>query len=255
MILHLWWLRLSPPGGWSQQSWGAALFLFYCILLALLIAARNHIRTRDLLSFSAVVLLFLNFQYDLSYLPSIQTSAKFNGITYYITDNSEFMGWGTQYQQFVAWKGLFEHEVHVLGYARPQFKLTYDGSNNVVNIVAAYDGRLVCSDGQTFRCYEGDVQIGSHRYYVSVECNRMAESWCAAFNYVIHECRPDNTSCAALPMIYTGDDGYVNLQVDQSSQDLEFYLEPYPYIDPGILIYIGGQHPQCLVDGCMIIEK
>jgi hypothetical protein len=253
IAVQLWWLELAPPGGRSEQILAVFLLALFVIVFVLALRAKHPALRIPAIAF-AISFLGLHVIYDASYLPSIQTAARFHGTTYLVTSNPEFLGWGIPYYQFVEWKSPLQYKVHDLGYRGWWYRISYDAGNNIVNLVdSKLDDKLVYWDDGTFRRFQGDVEVGSDRYYASALCKTWEPYICVTTVYSLYRCRPDNTSCVLLPMTYIGEDGYVTLRHNETSDNIDFYLTPNSATtDIDILIYSYGKEPRCYVAGCSV---
>jgi hypothetical protein len=190
-------------------------------------------------------------------LPILYDHAQLDENSYYLT--SEGGEWGLHYLYlYICENQSFYCEPMSLGRDHGGH-LIVDAPDKEINIVDDMNG-LIYTYGQQSRSYEeySRTQFGNHLYYVSEGCNTWANDYhdsCGTYIYSLYECNLNNISCNRLPFQYIGEDGYSNLQVDDSAKEINFYLEPYPYNDPGILIYTYSSHPRCYVNGCTITSE
>lgn len=261
IFLYIWWFRLNPiVFGLGEQAsdpfiFGLFLLIIYGFTIGILKLSKFHSYVKALSLVMAILFLVINTVFVIIYLPQIKATGKFGGNTYYITSNFPFLDC-CGYHQITKWQGIFHYESNFFGYNLPPVKFIYDSKMDEVSLVdiSGDSEELYETFGKSPRYYEGYAQLENHLYYVSTSCNLTKENLCGTYTYVLYQCELDNTLCTGLPMEYTGDDGSVNLQVNESTKEIDFYLEPYPYNEPGILIYTYGQPPRCFVNGCYIIK-
>ncbi len=268
VVIYLWWFRLdpywfplSPPGGASEEILGIILFIFYVIFSALVKLAKKHATVRALLLGPTILFLLLNAIYIFSYLPSIKTTATYNGVTYYITENNEFMGtWHPWYFQFIKWKNIFDFGVYNLGYDGwdSQYIITYDNKNNAANIVDQSTNKLVYAWSQPFRSCDASAEFGNKIYYLAEDCiawNTNYADECNIAELTFYQCNLDNTSCELLPFHYAGKYMFdASLVPEKTTNEINLYLDIQGNGTP-TLIYTYGEHPRCYVEGCSITTK
>lgn len=261
IFLYVWWFRLNPidfgPGEEATEPliFGVFLLFIYVLILGILKLLKNRSFLRILLLVLAILFLVVNLMFLVVYFPHIVDSAQYGVNSYYITSNFPFLNC-CEYYQLTQWQGIFNYETSFFGYTRPPSKFIYDKSTEEVGIVdvSGDSERLYMILGKSRQYYEGYAQLGENNYYVSTKCNRNNEHYCETFTYILYQCEFDNTQCKRLPLEYTGEDGFVILQVNELTEEIQFYLELY-YDHSQELIFTYGQHPRCFVEGCSIIEK
>ncbi len=268
-VLYFSWLQ-KPRLFISLENYqailsGCDLILWIVFLLTLVVlAARKRIAlgiilfllTAPCLTISSLCL--IGDSPDPSWLfsnvPPIVDHIQFENNTYYLT--SEIGEWGISHLELYKCGGQVTHceQLGEVGIHSDGHFIS-DVSKNELNVVNG-ENDLIYTYGEHSRSYEdySKTKLGNHLYYVSDECNGNNNS-CVTLIFSLYECNLNNISCNQLPFQYIGEDGYSNLQVDDSAKEINFYLEPYPYNDPGILIYTYGPHPRCYINGCTITSE
>jgi hypothetical protein len=260
ILLYLWWFRLNPfvfgPGEQASDPliFGLVLLLIYIFIVGVMKFSRQGSFVRALSYVLAVLLSAINTLFMFFYLPRLQASARFGNTTYYITSNSPFLEC-CGYHQFTDWQGI-HYESDFFAYSLPSLKFIYDEKSSEVSVVKIYEDseQLYVTLGQPRRYYEGYAQFRNQLYYGSMKCNRRQAYSCESWTYSLYQCALDNTSCTKLPVEYTGSEGWINLQANELTDEIQFYIEFEISPDPGTLIYTYGQHPRCIVEGCSINE-
>lgn len=261
ICLYIWWFRLNPVvSGPGEQAappliFGFILLLIYVFSIAILKLLHRYRFIKALFFAIAIFFLVINAVFAFFYLPRLRASAHIGKTTYYITSNTPFLEC-CGYHQFTEWQGLFRYDSSFFGYRVPELRFIYDQRMNEVNLVdvSGDSEQLYMSIGKHRRFYEGYAKLGNHLYYISSKCNRNDKKYCETFTYVLYQCELDHTLCGRLPIEYTGDDDYVNLKANETTGDIEFYLESY-FSDAKELIFTYGEHSHCFVEGCSILEK
>ena len=261
IFLYIWWFRLNPliSGPGEQTSgpfiFGLTLLLIYIFIIGVLKFWAHRSFSRALPLVLAILFLAVNSVFVFIYLPRLEASAHYGKATYYITSNLPFLDC-CSYHQFTEWQPIFHYESYFFGYHLPRVKFIYDTKLNeasLIDISEDYE-KLYETFAKSPRYYDGYAQLENHLYYISTSCNLNKENLCETYTYVLYQCELDNTLCTGLPMKYTGEDGSVDLQINESTKEINFYFWPNPYIDPRILIYTYGQDPRCFANGCSIIK-
>ena len=262
VLLYIWWFRLNPivfaPGELASDPliFGLALLFIYIFIIGLMKFSQKRSFVRALSYVIAVLFFAVNTLFVYVYFPRLEASTHFGKTTYFITSNFPFLEC-CGYHQFTKWEGIFQYESNFYGYNMPQVKFIYDKKTEEVSLVDVSEGfeKLYETFGKSHRSYEGYAKLETHLYYSSAKCNRNKEGVCETWTYVLYQCEMDNTSCTLLPIEYTtGSDGWVNLQANEATEEIDFYFESHYSTDDETLIYTYGQSPRCFVDGCIIIK-
>lgn len=261
VLLYSWWFRLNPiVSGPGEQAaapliFGLILLLIYGFIIGILKLSQHHRFIKALFFVMATFFLAANTLLVYFYLPRLQASAEFGKTTYYITSNLPFLEC-CGYFQFTEWQDIFHYESNFYTYNMPQVKFIYDKTTDEVSLIDVSEGveKLYETFGKSNRSYEGYAKLGNHLYYASAKCNRNEKGSCETWTYILYQCELDNTSCRVLPIEYaTGRDGWVNLQANESTNEIDFYFDPY-FSANETLIYTYGKSSRCFADGCSIIK-
>ncbi len=236
--------------------------LFSYIVYSLIRLLQKHHNLKNFYALATVMLFLANWHQVYDYMPDVYKTVTFNGATYYITWNDEPEH--EDYVQLTKRRGVFDYETYVLMYKRsPEMKFLIDEKAKEVSVVIVYSNELSYTDSTPPRFYEegSSVQSSNHRYYASSKYVKDISCYggftCQVLTYTLYECELDNTGCRLLPFEYTTGDGGGDstLEVNEATNEINFYLGMGEYPFKKTLIYTYGSNPQCHIDGCVITNK
>lgn len=197
--------------------------------------------------YASVLLLAVNCFNISNYMPDVLDTINFDGGKYYLTHNVGIKEIDENYLQYTKWTGIFTYQVYKLGNIPYGNKFFIDNKTNEVSIINSFDSELIFTDSIPPRYYDfGPVQLGNHRYYASSKYVKDISCYggftCQVLTYTLYECEVDNTGCRLLPFEYTTGDsaGYSILEVNEATNEINFYLDMGEYPFKKTLIYTYG---------------
>ena len=127
-LLCAYWYIVSPKGA------PIVLLIFSAVFYILWSVFSKHNVLRRI--FSTITILFLVLTgYLLSFTPKLEQMVSYNGYTYFLTYNREFLGNGMSFPRLAKWDNKFHHSVSGLGGTCCNLRLTYDPLLHVVSVV------------------------------------------------------------------------------------------------------------------------
>ena len=199
--------------------------------------------------------LAINVAYPISFFPRIVDKTEFGNFKYYIVWQTDI-----EYRSFLSLykckKESFSCSWLYWDSQRMNFdKILIDNEKNEVSAIRNFDLGLAFTDGGNPRRYEGDsVQLGNHVYQMAIDNHEfwkcMTAPSCDSYTYTLYECNLDYTSCNPLPMQYiTTNEDVIFLNANEVASEINASN------DRDTLIFTYGEHPQCYVEGCEILEQ
>jgi hypothetical protein len=270
IVFYLRWFRVAPFVFLNDPTrafiGGLVLLFLYTIVSFMTRLSELDIAQKTLVYISAIPLLVINVVYLNLYLPRIETMAKCNGITYYITYGAPILDDQWTYIQLTKWRGIF-YESHFLGYASDAGanKIKCDADRKEALFIRTYldPNTLTYIDGEnprSFYSYAG-AQLNGNLYFVSEDwsllenCANQQSQACHVAVYTLYKCNPNYTNCNPLPVSYTnGDVDFLELRASEATNEVSLF-EQYRGSDDETLVFTYGANPQCYVDGCAIATK
>jgi hypothetical protein len=261
VIVYLRWFWLTPlvfeyyndPNAGFLV--GATLFIIFFIFTTIFQLLKNGF-IKSLLLPITILLAVINIWYIFAFFPMIENHAKCSGRNYYITWMHPFGDYQWIFDQLTIWEGL-HYESHFFGYSQGPFDIICDEERGDANIIRTRNGVLTYSHGESsqgFDDYAG-VEFDGHRYFLSFTCNNWHDFTCSTETYTLYECNIDYKSCDSLHIAYTSEYvEYLELDADLQSGEINLYDDHEDEPDR-TLIFTYGEHPQCYVEGCEILEQ
>lgn len=267
LIIYMRWFRLTPlvfDGSYNDpnSAYIAGLILFGLSALFTTITwlTRSHHLLRIIPGFLTIVLFCLNFIHIYFFLPGLTASARCNGKSFYLTDNSGTLFDFWSYHQFTIWESPFAYKSMFFGYGGwREYQIVCDKGQDEVNVIAPAIEALVYTYGENSRTYlSSSTTLKEQRYFVAEEwvvfedCNEGEHYWeCEEYVYTLYTCNLEYKSCHPLPVRFLSDFyifGY--LEADEGTNEVHFYDN-----DDDSLIFAYGDHPRCYVEGCEILNE
>jgi len=270
IIVYLFWLKIFPFIYFDSSAFdklpisnllmGLRALKNYVIFGMLFSLSQNRKLLRILFLIPTIFYFGLNFSVATSCFPTMVDTAKFDGVTYYLTYNHQCIldeQHGENY--LVVLDGEQRYELFTLS-DQSGDKIVYDGQTKTIGVVQVFpDGeeRLVFALDENPRDYEWYEQFNNHLFYSSRECvswkNKYYGNICDVDKYKIYQCEMDNTSCAPLPMQYLGKEvDWSRIEVNETTKKLEFYVVRD---SRHTLVLSYDDHPHCHVEGCQILSQ
>jgi hypothetical protein len=247
-------------------------FIAGCILLIIFLAvAKLHawITNKPLKFFLAtlnVLLLLINAVFLFVYSPYLETTAKCNGVRYYISFGAPLNDPQWTYVQMSKWKGI-SYESRFFGYAPGSGanEIICDEERKEAHFIRTFRNppALVYIDGENPQDFEGhnSARLKNKLYFMSQDWSLQQNcasqyTWeCDVYVFTLYECELDYTNCNRLPISYTTyDSDFIDLRPDENKNEISL-IEEHPSIDKEILIFTYGEKSICYVDGCTINTK
>jgi hypothetical protein len=265
VVVYSIWFLLTPLEYYPYGNFSAGLiaFLIFAVFSGLSWITKSRSCLGTVFLIFAVSFWLINFWITINTFPSIEAVNYRNGTIYVLTYSHDLLE--PQYDGFdiTRWKwGLLPEMAGLPGAGG--FKFVYDEQSKVAGIVQGSGGTewlIYTDDGKEPRGYYSGLKYDGYLYYLSDDCLSLTKKEygysCDSYKYTIYQCALDNTSCIALPMQYIGTEQGGNLELNNSTGDLEFsvgyYSKTWKYVYS--LVYSYGDHPRCYVEGCEIIEQ
>lgn len=249
---------------WLLSGWLDRKFIFTILtiilasypVLSILRQPSSRNKSLSLLMFVVTLpTLALNIMYFVSYFPKVVDKLEFGGFKYYILSEID-MDYHSNRSFYKCAKWSLQCDVPYSTYSRQDFKkIIVDKEKNEVSAISSEpDSRLVFTYGENSRLYEGyPEQLGDHVYQMSTDYGnrKCGVASCDIYIYTLYECKSNYTSCNPLPIQYTRDyEVTIVLNANAIANEIDAYDN---YDDTKIFTY--GKHPQCYVEGCMILEQ
>lgn len=247
---------------WLLTGWLDREFIFIVLLILLagypifsvLQRPPGRNKTLSILLFVAILpTLALNVIYFISYFPEVIDRVEFGNSKYYIASelNMDYHSYLTFYK-CKKWSPICTSLYST--YDRQDFdKIIIDQEKGEVSAISSEpDSRLVYTDGETPRLYEGyPVQLDDHIYQVSTYNTTCKAFSCTTYIYTLYECKLSYLSCNALPIQYSQNyDISIVLDANPTANEINAYDN-----HDDTLIFTFGKHSQCYVDGCVILKE
>ncbi len=269
IVFYLRWFRLTPfvfGDDPTEAFIPGSILLFIFLAVSMLL---RWITNRDLIFLLGMVnitLLLMNGLYLFVYMPWLETTAKCNGIRYYISQGAPFSDPQWTYVQMSKWKGI-SYESSFFGYApgAGANEIICDEKRKEAHFIRTFGdpAALVYIDGENPQIFEGhnSARLKNQLYFMSENWSLQENcasqhTWeCDVFVLALYECDLDYTNCNRLPISYTTDDYYfIDLRPDEGTNQISL-VEEYLSVDDETLIFTYGENPVCHVDGCTIETK
>jgi hypothetical protein len=191
--------------------------------------------------------------------PKVIDSGIYNRTVYLLVAyHNDATTYSPDHHNLTKWYGLFRFETQYVDFTSGHARLFYDKKLGIVNIVAHDEetGKewLIFADTDLPRHYTlRGISSENYRFYPSVECIEYTSNTCMTHKHMIYQCELDNTGCTPLPFQFTGKDDYAYIELNEATQEYEFYI--WPNIGDEFLVYSYGDHPRCYVEGCEILSQ
>lgn len=273
-IYYILWFRLFPFIFFNAYSskdmlpisnllMGLGALKNYILFGALFSLLQNRKILRILALIPAVFYFCINYSIAISCFPSIIDTAKFEGVSYYLTYNHPCILDTAYGRDFLTiYRGRQNSEVFDLLDDHGD-KINYDKTTKIISVVKIYSypyetERLVFTLDDYPRVYEESEQYKGRLYYINKEC----KSWtkksygyvCETATFRIYQCEMNNTSCIPL-MQFTGKtyyDSWSYMEINETTGELEFYV-----VRDSIhtLVFSYDDKSLCHVEGCEILSQ
>ncbi|MGB8980872.1 MAG: hypothetical protein WCC12_03270 [Anaerolineales bacterium] len=262
ILIYLRWFQLTPfvvpnYGGINGEYIAGLILLvilvFFATISRLVI---NRKFWHIFLSVTTAIPFALNLVFVYMYMPRVEDSARYNGITYYVTRN--YLAFEDRSNsQLTKWTGFLNYERIYLG--RPQFrkKIIYDETTNKVIIIVP-DDLLVYIDGEPPERYDIYIEIDDHLYYPAYRWipDPAYPYLSKGYRWWVYQCKLDNSSCKPLPFEYEGDYAFeTSIEKNDATNEISVYFDIGEHPGVRTLIFTWGEHPRCHAKGCEILEK
>lgn len=261
IVIYIRWFRLTPLMFYNDPDGayivGLILLGFYSLFAFLIKRSKNRLFLKGFLFIVATIFLIGNIAHVNAFFPSIEFTTKCNGKTYYVTWMHPFGDYQWIFNNVTIWKRV-KYESFFFGYSSSSYEIVCDENNKEANIINISYDVLAYTDGGNSRIYDEyeGVILGTHQYFLSRECNDWVPSTCESLTYTLYECNLSYKSCDPLPIQYTQHDtrNFLHLVSDEATNEVNLYEENFE-TDDEVLIFTYGEHPQCYVKGCEILEQ
>lgn len=250
-LLCVYWYIISDDPPIALLIYSTVFYLLWRIL-------NKHAILRQVFSTITILLLVLNGVYLLSFMPELKQVASYNGNTYFLTYNREFLGNGVFFPRLAKWDNKFHRSISGLGATCCTLRLTYDPLSHLVSVeqIGLEDTPILAytdSDPPRFYVLGAHKQFDEYRYYPSRDCETYQKNICQTHIYNVYRCSLENTACVPLPFKYLGDYAF-EIEMSQNEQTKEiniyFWIGDYPGVQT--LIFTYGNNPSCHVAGCQL---
>jgi hypothetical protein len=264
-VCSLWMLII---GSYAPEMIKDSFFIFgLLILIRLLVVEKKDWSVILVNVLSTPIFLFPVCAFDM-YYPTITDTAILDGYKYILAD-TVIRDYDNRPMQ-----GIYRCEESTLNcelLAENQgggLNVVVDRKSHVINLVRtrwdsdSYD--LVFSFGKNSEMSWQDEagRFGNHIYQMTWKCNNPHQINkysldCDNYTYALYECDLDFTGCHPLPMKYTSlnRDEYFTWEVDKNINQINLYSNFNDTEPEKFLVLTYGDHPQCYVDGCQLLEK
>jgi hypothetical protein len=262
-------LRLAPFVLLDDPSFafiGSLILLVVYIALVKALSVVHNVFLKVVFGFLSVLFLIINVVYLDIHNPKLETTAKCNGATYYITYGHPLGDEQWTYVQMSKWRGIF-YESHFWGYAPDaganEIRCDVDRKETLFLRFFAEPPTLTFIDGenpQSFYKYSGaqlsdKLYFMSEDWYIPTDCNQEEYWTCDVSVYVLYQCKSDYTDCNPLPITYTnGDIDFLELRANEATNEVSLFRQ-YMASDKETLVFTYGENTRCYEDGCTISNK
>ena len=268
ILFYLHWFRIAPFVFLNDPSFafvgGMVLLLIYVVLASISSLSKFGVGVKILFYSLSIIFLIFNAFYLNIHMPWIETTAKCNGNTYYITHGSPLFDEQWTYVQLTKWKGMFKYESSFYGYAPSASanEIICDVDKNETHFIRD-SSRLIYIDGENPIGFEGNwgAQLKNNLYFMSEEwipqehCNEEESKSCDVVVYTLYQCKSNFTDCRPLPISYTSSDVFsLELRTDEITNEISLF-QHYFSNDDETLIFTYGENSRCYEDGCAINSK
>lgn len=279
IIIYLFWFRLTPyPIPYNENvsnhelpqinlRAGLKELQNYILFGALFLLVQERKFLRVIFLIPAILYFGASFLTATTCFPSVVDTAEFNGVTYYLTYNHHcILDTHVGGKYLTVWEDWSHYNIFLIneyGFKRGD-KIIYDEPTNTISIIfeeSNGDKRLVFLFDGSPRRFDWYKQFENHLYYLNEECETWSQvpygGYCKTQKLMIYQCKTDNTSCAPLPMQYTGMGiSWSYMEVNEATDELDFYIERYEDMASiDIKVYSYGKNPHCYVEGCEILSQ
>ena len=252
------WFQLTPLIllRYNDPDYACGIGLIFLVLGSIMVSLSWFVKKYGFIFvFFAFLALFVSETLRYQYFPELDTHTKCNGSDYYITYNHPFLDYQWSYYQVTIWRGFLHYDSQFFGYApgAGPFDIVCDEENHETNFIEIKGNNLVYSDGHDPRYYDeyAGCQLGDHLYFLSRICNNWEPDTCESMTYTLYRCDLDYRSCEPLPIRYTADTDEPFLESHEDTNEVYLYDG---WDEDAILVFIYGERPSCLVEGCEIVE-
>ena len=277
IAFYIRWFRLTPWVFFDDPTTGFAFGMILLIIYGFLVKAvisSKDIFTKTIPFIFSILLLGINCLYLEIHIPRLVTTAKCNGIRYYISHYAPIGDEQLSFNNLSRWKGLsYESRWH--GYSFGRENIICDEEKQETNFVEPYNQQLKFTDGENPRIYNeySSAKLRGHRYYISREfsipegCDPTISKCEHKVTYTLYNCQLNYTSCNPLPIHYTTDisPDSLLLRADRATNEISlirqrpryvYDCQDNKYLDGRkTLIFTYGENPRCYVDGCSILDQ
>lgn len=234
---------------------GLTLFIIFFIFAATSYFLKNGCIKSFIIPIT-ILLALINISYIFAFFPLVDNHIKCNGRNYYITWMHPFGDYQWIFDELTIWNGL-HYESRFFGYSQGPYEIICDEEQGTANIIRTINGVLTYSHGeisQGFYDYAG-AELEDHRYFLAFTCNNWHDYTCPSETYTLYECNLEYKSCASLHISYTSNNAdNLVLEANQETGEINLY-DDYEDNPDRVLIFIYGEHSQCYMDGCKILES
>jgi len=263
VLLYARWFLVSPIDDYRLDlgtfAFGIDLLIFSAVALLVWRVSVKHKILRSIFSTTTILSLALTGLYLFSFMPELEQVASYNGNLYFLTYHREFLENGRYRPLLTKWDRKLHHTINGLGETCCTLRLTSDPLSHEVSVLEITDffQGLAYTDSDPPRDYERDIQIGSYRYYPSLDCASTQPDHdyiCQIYTYTVYRCTLENTGCLQLPFQYSGDYAFdIEMSQDELTREINiyFWIGDYPGVET--LIFTYGVNSQCHVSGCQLL--
>lgn len=268
-ILFIWifvlayfaWFWVAPD---SNFYLGLPLLVFYILLALLYQITKARLWIKLILLIPVTFVWIANPFYMVKAFPMFNTMAFYNKTLYVVTSQSDFFEPQYAWVQLRSWKWGLIPKMENLGHAWGILRFVYDKETKVVRLLRNAGGGEILvftDDGKHTRRYEFEIEHQNHDYYLSKVCLVWGKSSygysCESYEWMFYQCDTNNISCVALPFKYTGWEWDGELEINDSTGEVDFII--WQYSDTAetvtVLVYSYGTISRCYVDGCEILNQ
>ena len=262
IVIYLRWFRLTPLMFYNDPDYayivGLILLGLYCLFAILIKLSESKTWLKILLLIPAIFFFMGIVIHAYAFFPSVETIAKCNKKTYYITWMHPFGDYQWTFDNITIWKSVFKYESFFFGYSGGPYEIVCDKELDEANIISAMNDMLVLvyTDGKNPRNYDrytGAI-LGDHRYFLADQCNDWVPSTCGSDTYTLYQCNLEIKSCKPLSLQYTtpNTESFV-FETDEKANQISLY-DDFDYNPNRTLIFTYGEYPRCYVEGCEILK-
>ena len=268
-LFYLRWFRLAPFVLLDDPTFafigGLILLILYLAFSKLLLVVKNNI-LRVVFGFLSITLLVINAVYLDIHIPRVETRARCNGVTYYLTYGHPLGDEQWTYVHMSKWNGI-SYQSHFFGYAPDAAgnKIVCDEARKEAHFIKSFGdpANLIYIDGENPQAFEGHngARLKNRFYFMSEDwslqqdCANQYTEECSIVVFMLYECELDYTNCNRLRISYTADNyEFIELRPDESRNEISL-MEEHLSIEVETLIFTYGENPVCYVEGCTIDTK